>query len=372
VKRLLLIGGGHSHIEVVRRFGARAFPDSEITLVDAERFATYSGMVPGLIAGHYQFNDCHIDLAALAGNAGVGFVHARVTGIDATHRRATLSNGIGIDYDLVSIDVGATPPTANVPGAADNAFAVKPFAAFAQNWDTLIERANRGGLCSIVAVGGGAASIELILAMQYRLAPNAASTSVRFSLVSDAPCLVPDHNDRTRAAITHLLTERGISLYLKSRVERIEPDALVLSDANRIQSDATIWATGAGAPRWLRDTGIKLDAAGFVAINECLSSASHASVFAAGDCATMQGYSYPKSGVYAVRQGPVLAENLRRALIGQRLMKFRPQRRTLSLISTGNKYAVATYGRYSHEGAWVWRWKNYIDRKFMRQYQSGR
>jgi selenide,water dikinase len=369
VKRLLLIGGGHSHIEVLRRFGERPAPDTEITLVDAERFATYSGMLPGLIAGHYQFDDCHIDLAGLARKAGTRFVQARVAGIDVAQRSAALNNGDCIEYDLASLDVGSAPSTVNVAGAADHAIAVKPFATFSHNWDELVERAGRDELRNIVAVGGGAAGIEVILAMQYRLAQFAASKSIRFALVSDAHCVLPEHNDRTRAAITHLLTARGISLHLNARVERVERDALVFADSVRIPSDATIWATGAGAPLWLRETGLTVDARGFVAINECLSSVSHAAVFAAGDCATMQGHRYPKSGVYAVRQGPVLAENLRRALNGEGLLKYRPQRTALSLISAGDKYAIATYGRYSHEGAWVWRWKNYIDRKFMRKYR---
>jgi selenide,water dikinase len=326
-------------------------------------------MVPGLIAGHYRFDDCHIDLAALARNAGVRFVQARTTGIDVAQRRAALNNGDCIDYDLASLDVGSTPSTVNVAGAADHAIAVKPFATFSQNWDNLVERAGRGELRNIVVVGGGAAGIEVILAMQYRLAKFDNPTSIRFALVSDAPCVLPEHNDRTRAAVEHLLTARGISMHLNARVERVERNALIFSDAVRIQSDATIWTTGAGAPPWLRDTGLTVDAGGFVTINECLSSVSHPGVFAVGDCASMHGHRYPKSGVYAVRQGPVLAENLRRVLTGKPLMNYRPQRIALSLISTGDKYAVATYGRYSHEGAWVWRWKNYIDRKFMRKYR---
>jgi selenide,water dikinase len=369
VKRLLLIGGGHSHIEVVRQFGARPTPDVEVTLIDAERFATYSGMLPGLIAGHYNFHDCHIDLAGLARHAGIRFMQARACGIDTAHRQVKLDDGGALDYDLLSIDAGSTPPLATIPGAADRVFAVKPFATFAKNWDALIERACRGELHTIVAVGGGAAGIELILAMQYRLAQSAASRLTKFALVTNAPCVLPDHNAGTRAALERLLIERGIALHLNTGVGRVEANALVLADATRISVDATIWATGTGAPAWLRETGLALDAHGFVAINEHLASVSHAEIFAAGDCASMVAHNYPKSGVYAVRQGPVLAENLRLAPDGKPLRIYRPQRIALALISAGNQYAVASYGRYTFEGAWVWRWKNHIDRKFMRQYR---
>jgi selenide,water dikinase len=370
VKRVVLLGGGHSHIEVVRRCGAQPVPNAEITLVDAERFATYSGMLPGLIAGHYDFNDCHIDLARLAQRAGVRFVQSRARGIDTPRRQLELGDGGHLDYDLLSIDVGSTPPTAGIPGAADHAITVKPFAAFAQHWDRLIARARAGRLQKIVAVGGGAASVEVLLAMQYRLAQLTAAGPVEFALVTDARCVLPDHNAGTRAAIERLLSERGIALHLHVRVARVEPAAVVLSDAKRIAADAIIWATGAGAPTWLLDTGLAVDARGFIAIDEHLSSVSHADVFAAGDCATMAGHNYPKSGVYAVRQGPLLAENLHRALSGRPLANYRPQRLALSLISAGNRYAIASYGPFALAGAWVWRWKNHIDRKFVKQYYA--
>ena len=369
MKRLLLIGGGHSHLEVVRRFGVRPVADAEITLIDATQFSTYSGMLPGLIAGHYKFHDCHVDLAALAQRANVRFLQARVFGIDTIRHRLEFEEGRALEYDLISIDVGSTPPTAGIAGVVDYALAVKPFAAFARNWEKLIGRAERGEVRSIVAVGGGAASIEILLSMQYRLARSASSKSLGFALVSEAGCVLPGMNPGTRAAMERLLIERNISLHLNTRVESVAHDALILSGSVRIPADATLWATGAGAPLWLGATGLALDAQGFIAINEHLASVSNAGVFAAGDCATLQGYCYPKSGVYAVRQGPILAENLRGALTGGQLTHYRPQQTALMLISTGDQYAVATYGRYTQEGAWVWRWKNYIDRKFMRKYR---
>jgi selenide,water dikinase len=167
-----------------------------------------------------------------------------------------------------------------------------------------------------------------------------------------------------------VLGGRNIAVQVNSPVTRVESAAVVLSGATRIASDATIWATGAGAPSWLATTGLALDAHGFIRVDECLSSIANREIFAAGDCATIEGHRYPKSGVYAVRQGPVLAENLQRALAGERLSPYRPRARALALISTGNRYAVASYGRIAFEGAWVWRWKDYIDRKFMRRYRA--
>jgi selenide,water dikinase len=370
VKRLVLVGGGHSHVEVVRRFGARPVPNTEITLVDTECFATYSGMLPGLIAGHYVFDDCHIDLAGLAQRAGARFVQARAGGIDTARRQLALDGGNTLDYDLISLDVGSTPSTGGVAGAGDHAIPVKPFAAFARNWDQLIERARSGQVRKLVVVGGGAAGVELLLAMQHRLTQLATPEPIQFALVSDARSVVPDHNAGTRVALERLLEQRGIEVHMNARVARVEPSAVVMFGANCIAADAIIWATGAGAPSWFADTGLALGARGFVSISERLQSVSHGEVFAAGDCATMEGHAYPKSGVYAVRQGPVLAANLRNALAAKPLAKYRPQRFALSLISSGDKYAVASYGRFAFEGAWVWRWKNAIDRKFVEKYRA--
>jgi selenide,water dikinase len=326
-------------------------------------------MVPGLIAGHYCFQDCHVDLARLAQQCGARFLPLRACGIDTARRQVALSDGTLLDYDIVSLDVGSTPPTAGIPGAADHAIAAKPFTAFAQRWDRLVASAESGTLRKLVVIGGGAAGLELVLAMQHRLAHAGMPQSIDCAVVTDAPCVLPDHNRRTRAALKRVLKQRGIAVYLNFPVTRVANDA-VISGPNRIASDATIWATGAGAPSWLANTGLALDARGFIRIDECLSSVSHGDVFAAGDCATIEGQHYPKSGVYAVRQGPALAENLRRALTGERLSRYRPQARALALISTGNRYAVASYGGIALEGSWVWRWKDYIDRKFMRRYRA--
>ena len=371
MKRVVLLGGGHSHLEVVCRFGANPAPHAEISLVDPAQFATYSGMLPGLIAGHYSFNDCHVDLARLTQHCGVRFIPVPACGIDIARRQIALSDGALLDYDIASLDVGSTPPTAGTPGAAEHAIAAKPFTVFAQRWDRLIAAAQGGTLRKVIVIGGGAAGVELALAMHHRLAHATMPHAIDFAVVTDAQWLLPDHNRQTRAALERALAQRGIAVYLNSRVTCVEATHVILGgDADFVASDATIWATGAGAPSWLADTGLTLNAQGFIRIDERLASVSNPEIFAAGDCATIEGHRYPKSGVYAVRQGPVLAENLRRALAGERLARYRPQQRALALISTGNRYAVATYGRYALEGAWVWRWKDYIDRKFVRRYRA--
>ena len=368
MKRLVLLGGGHSNVEVLRAF--RVHPAGVcVTLVDPARFAAYSGMLPGLVAGHYGFHDCHIDLAGLARGAGAHFVQARACGIDAARRKIELDDGAALDFDLISLDVGSVPASAGLPGIAEHAIPVRPVATFLHDWTMLIERAQTGTLGKLVLVGGGAAGVELILAMQYRLAQVAPPKAIQFALVTDADRLLPGATAGTRAALQCLLARRGIAVHLNARVTRVEPGAVVFLGDDRVAADAAVWATGAGAPAWLRETGLMLDDDGFILVNEHLQSVSRADVFAAGDCATMVAHAYPKSGVYAVRQGPILAENVRQALAGKPLAIYRPQRRALALISGGDKYAVASYGNFTLAGAWVWRWKNHIDRRFVARYR---
>lgn len=369
MKSLLLLGGGHSHVEVLRRFGLQARRDVRIILVSPHRYTPYSGMLPGFIAGHYGFHDCHIDLERVSGFAGAQFVQVRAAGIDSARRSMLMADGSTLQYDIASIDIGSVPPTDGIPGATENTIAVKPVENFLRAWDGLAGSAAHAPQ-RIAVVGGGAAGVELLLSMQHRLAQTAPAGRLRFLLITDAGCLLPSHAPAARAVFERVLRARNIDIHYRSRVARVEPGTLVTADDQRIAADAIVWATGAGAPPLLRNTGLALDAAGFIAINAQLQAIMHPDVFAAGDCATIQGIHYPKSGVYAVRQGPLLAANLQRALAGRPLRAYRPQSRALALISTGDRYAVAAYGSYALAGKWIWRWKDRIDRRFMAQYNA--
>ena len=370
MKRLVLVGGGHSQVEVLRQLGARPAPGTEITLVTPACCTAYSGMLPGFIAGHYRYRDCHIDLEYLARCAGARLVLAHACNIDARGHQIMLSDGTALDYDLASIDIGSTSAHPATSGPADEAVAVRPIEEFLRAWHALVERARRGELKKLLVAGGGAGGVELLLAMHHKINHLAGAHAVEFALVTDGDRLLPDLNSGTRTAFQRILAQRAIGVRLNCRVVRVEANAAITPDGERIAADAVIRATGASAPPWLRDTPLKLDAAGFIATNAHLQSLSHPDIYATGDCATVEGYTYPKSGVYAVRQGPVLARNLRHALAGEPLGTYRPQRRALALISTGDKYAVASYGGLTFHGEWVWRWKDRIDRRFIARYAA--
>jgi selenide,water dikinase len=371
MKRLVLVGGGHSHVEVLRRFGLAPMAGIELVLVSPGRWAPYSGMLPGLVAGHYTREESHIDLARVASFARARFLPGIATRLDPAAQTVRLADGTALEFDLVSLDIGSTPATAGIPGAAAHATGVKPVDAFLRAWAAAIERARAGALRRAVVVGGGAAGVEMVLAMQHRLAgATGRRDPIEWQLITDVDVLLPSHAPRVRAIFRRILAEREVEVHLSSRVSRVEPGMLFATNGYRVAGDVIFWATGAAASPRLAGSGLAVDELGFVAIDETLRSASHPQVFAAGDCATMIGHPRPKSGVYAVRQGPPLAANLRAAIEGRPLERCVPQVRALALISTGDRHAVASRGEWALEGAWVWRWKDWIDRRFMRRYAA--
>jgi len=368
-KRLLLIGGGHSHVEVIRRLGLAPEPGVAVTLLSPDRHTAYSGMLPGHIAGHYRFDECHIDLEALCRDAGVTRIEGAITGLDLQQRKALCNDGTVHGFDVVAIDSGSTPIIHSIPGAAHHGMPVKPVPAFLDYWAGLRTAACKTATAlRIAVVGAGAGGVELALAMHNRIINDGGQA--QFTLISDGPTILAAHPAGVQRRFGMVLHERGITLRLNAPVQSATAEGLVLGSGELLRADHVIWVTGAAAPAWPRASGLHTDAAGFIAVNPRLQSLSHDCVFATGDIAAMQSAPRPKSGVYAVRQGPPLAENLRRVLRGEPLLDYHPQRRALALISTGDRHAVASYGPFAFAGAWVWRWKDRIDSAFMRRYRA--
>jgi selenide,water dikinase len=363
---LLLLGGGHAHALALRMLAMRPVEGLRITLVSPASHTPYSGMLPGLIAGHYRFEDTHIDLARLCQWADVRFVTAEATGVDALRRRVHLAGRPPLGYDLLSIDIGSQPELDSVPGARAFAIPVKPVAQLWSRWLALASELADGRPRRIAVVGGGAGSVELVLAMAHRLR----DAPVTLYLVCGTPELLPGYRPATRRAVARALAQAGVTAYCGARVSTVERDRIELDDGRELAQDALFWCTAAAPVPWLQESGLATDARGFLAVDDTLRVEGEAAIFAAGDVATQTRHPRPKAGVYAVRQAPVLAHNLRAQLLGRPLRQHRPQRRFLSLLSLGERRAVADRGLLTATGAWVWRWKDRIDRRFMARFSD--
>jgi selenide,water dikinase len=371
VKDLVLVGGGHSHVQVLKRLAMAPVNGLRVTLVSREVHTPYSGMLPGFIAGHFGWDDMHIDLAPLCAEAGIRLVADSVRGLNLQNNCLTFPDRPPIRFDLLSINCGSAPSISRIKDADRIGIPVKPISRFLPHWAALLEKLRAGDPQNfrIAVVGDGAGGVELALSMHHRLYHEEQLSNIEIFLVTADRELLFTHNDSVQRHLKSELSRRGIAVHRGVRVVAVEPGLLRTDTAETFGADEVLWVTQATPQQWIADAGLAVDAAGFIRVNEFLQSASHAHIFAAGDVAGIDGYPRPKSGVFAVRQGPALFENLRRAAAQRPLRSFHPQEHFLSLISTGDRRAVASRGGLTARGRWVWYWKFVIDRRFMARFR---
>ena len=363
---LVMVGGGHSHALALRMLAMAPLPETRVTLVSPDSLAAYSGMLPGLIAGHYQTEDSHVDLPRLCQWAGVRFIRARATALDSRLNRLTLDDGSTLDYDWLSLDIGSTPALDRVPGARQHAIPVKPVASFRARWQQALDHwPQQDQAVKVCVVGGGAGGTEISLAIATALARRGLAADI--SLIC-ASTLLSGYPKALRLAMRKRLHQAGIQVQESSRVSRVS--AGLLHTGKDQPFDLLFWCTGAVGADWLKDSGLALNADHFIRIDHSLRAVGHANIFAAGDCALIDQQPLPRAGVYAVRQAGTLVRNLHRAIDGQPLLPWKPQKKFLSLLAAGKQDAAGSRGNLTVQGPWVWRWKDRIDRRFMAQFSD--
>ncbi|MCP4390293.1 MAG: FAD-dependent oxidoreductase [Gammaproteobacteria bacterium] len=343
--------------------------DSPIT---RDLHTPYSGMLPGFIAGHYAYDGAHIDLLPLVRYAGARVIHDEVIGLDADLGQVKFENRPPLEYNLVSINIGSRPATPSTNQLDPFQFAVKPIDRFIKSWAQLEQRLLASDEdFQLAIVGGGAGGVELALSIDFRVRQlRQRRARLSLTIVTDRDRLLTGHNERVRRMFTRILEQRGIQVIYDCPVNGFENGSLQTEPASVITSDAAIWVTHASPAGWLRDSGLQLDDNGFIAVNPSLQSLSHDNLFAAGDIAAVSDFPRPRSGVFAVRQGLPLVRNLKYRLRGQALKPFRPQKQFLSLISTGDRFAIANRGPWALQGKWCWWLKDRINRNFMRRFSE--
>lgn len=350
---LLLIGAGHAHLGVLRRWARLERPPGRIALLSAGHEAWYSGMLPGLLAGRYAAADCQIELAPLCRAAKVELIVGQAEALSAVQQQMYLADGRGLNADWLSLNVGgqvACPPQS---GAGMQVLAVKPFADFLAGWQRW-----QADPQPVAILGGGAAGVELALAL--------ADQVPQLALFCRGP-LLSGHAAGLRLRALGHLRRRGVRVREDCPISRIDEDCLISGEAPVWRGQRLLLASGAQAVPWLAQSGLGCDADGFVQIAATLQSLSHPHIFAVGDCASLPGAR--KSGVYSVRQAPVLAANLNAALRGLSLRDYRAQRQSLALLATGDGGALLSWRHCSAGGQLFGRWKDYLDRSFIQRHR---
>lgn len=340
--------------------------DLTVTLVTPSPAQYYSGMLPGWMSGHYRPEEWHIDVRTLARRAGITIVQAALTEMNANERRVTCSDGRCLSYDWLSLDVGGENDSADFVACGPRLITIKPLSEFTASWQQVVIDNERKRDFRIAIIGGGAAGVELALAAKHAL--STASPTADVILVTGRNGLLPQHNMALRRRVLSQLQRSGIPVIQQQA--QGSRDGIMLEDGQCLSADRIILATGSRAPAWLSQSRLKLDPQGFVAVDAAHRSLSHPTVFAAGDVCARDDVRMPRSGVHAVRAGPVLAHNLLAVLDARDLIEYRPRRRTLYLLACGDRYGIASWGSWSAEGCWVWYWKRAIDRRFIARFRS--
>ena len=363
MKRLVLAGAGHAHAQVLMDWARAPLPGVELVLVSPQALAPYSGMVPGWLAGQYRFEEIAINFQRLCAAAGARWVQGELHGLDADQCQLQLSHGDTLAYDSLSLNLGSTlsPPPVDSP-----VLSLRPLAALREHYEALLARWAADTSTqdfTVTAVGGGAAGVESLLAVLSRLRGLRPDRRVLGALVTRSASLLPEMSARARQAALRALARADVTPQLGT----------AWCSALAQGSDLLLWATGAQAHAWQQDPArrgtLAVSPAGFVRIDSHLRSISHPQVFAVGDCAEWSP-GLPKAGVYAVRMGPVLAHNLRAALVHGQLRDYAPQRHFLALLATADGRAIASRGRLGLEGRWVALWKECIDRRFVARWAT--
>ena len=362
IRDLVLIGGGHAHALVLRMWGMDPLPGTRVTVINPDPVAPYTGMLPGLIAGHYRRDELMIDLVRLARFAGARVILDRATGIDREARLVHLAGRPPLPYDLAAIDIGITSDLPALPGAPEHAVAAKPLGRYAEMWEAFV--ANPPAKPQVVILGAGLGGVELALASAHRFRGQRAQVT----LIDQAQTFLPTLATSARKVLERRLADAGVVLNLGRRVASVQQQSVILESGQEIRSDFTLTATGARPHGWLAETGLRQEE-GFLVTDATLRT-SDPLIFASGDCAGIADDPRPKAGVYAVRAAKVLHANLRAALTGKPLQSFRPQGDYLKLISLGEKAAVAEKWGIARHGPRWWRMKDRIDRKFMAKFKD--
>ena len=363
---LVLLGGGHAQIAVLKMFAMKPIAGIRLTLVTNDMRTPYSGMLPGFVEGVWDDDDLHIDLATLAQFAGARIIHAPCTGIDADHKRLLFDHRPSLRFDVLSVNIGGQSALDTIDGAMDHAIPVKPIAQFQHRLDNVLSTGNKH---SLSVIGGGAAGCELALALSKRWVTETGKRP-ELRLFSRSHRLMPHMAARAGKLIEADLKAVGAHIHKGAEVTSIHANALSCRDGQTYDFNACFLVSAVKPPSWLASSAIECDEYGFIRVGQNLQSLSHPYIFASGDIASLHPYSRPKAGVFAVRAGRILAQNLQRYIKRQSLRTWKPQSRYLALIGTADGAAIAARGSFGFKAHYLWRLKVWIDQRFMDKYKS--
>lgn len=365
-KHLVLVGGGHAHLPVLQQLGRMIGLGHRVTLVTPDENHYYSGMGPGLLAGIYTPEQGTFAVARMAEKAGATVVRAMATGLDAEARILSLSDGSTLPYDLVSFNLGSRVVIDLPDDGSCPVLPVKPIQLLLEARKQLLAMLPEGRK-NLVVIGGGPSGVELSGAL-WRLLRDARGHG-EITLVGGRR-LLADFPERARELALASLAERGIRILEGVRAQRVADRHVLLDDGDELPADLVLLAGGIAPPSLFAESGLAVGEDGGLLVDDTLRSLSYPEILGGGDCISLHHHALPRVGVFAVRQGPILAENLLAALEDEPFEQFVPQRMFLQILNLGDGRGLLQRGELVLKGRWAFLLKDWIDRRFMAQYQG--
>lgn len=360
---LILVGGGHAHLAVLDSLANKTVPGLRCCLVTPSPQSIYSGMLPGWIAGFFTDDDIRIDVAVLARAAGITFFLDEAVDLNADRKCVHLASGRMIGYGHLSLATGGETDLSHLGSLGERLLSAKPVDRFFDRWPAVRSELAAKLAPDVAIVGGGAAGCELALAVRTAIGPRSAIT-----LVAGEGGILTGFPLRIRRLMDASLQAAGIAVATSDAAGT--RDGLLLSNGASLPCDVVIAATGSRAPDWLKNSGLALSPDGYVIVDGSMRSISNDDVFAAGDITSRLDRSMERSGVHAVKSGPVLAHNLRAQFEEIPMRAYRPRRQSLYILSTANEQALLSWRGLSFGGRLAWWIKKAIDRDFINRYRK--
>ncbi|WP_017293241.1 FAD-dependent oxidoreductase [Geminocystis herdmanii] len=367
---LVLVGGGHSHSIVLKLWSKKKVSGVKVTLISNVKNTPYSGMLPEYISGFYSYEDSHINLVKLAEVAGIELIIDEVINIDADKKIVSCQSGLKISFDVLSLDIGSRPEKSQIKGANLYGIPIKPIPLFLEKWHKIIDLADNKPHDKMILtiIGGGAGGVELALNIHHKLTKILSAENLTINLIHRGKRIISNHSLSMSKKLTKILEQNQVNIYLNEEVKSIDSQKITLFSGKNIDSDYNFLVTQACAPNWLKNSSIETDTQGFIMVKNTLQSVNYPYIFASGDIANIRDYPCPKAGVFAVKQGMPLYQNLCNFLTKKSLTLYYPQKNYLNIIGTGNKNAVASWGNICVQSPLIWYWKQYLDNNFMKQF----
>ena len=366
-KRLVFVGGGHAHLTSLKHLSGFKKRGHEVVLISPSPYHYYSGMGPGMLSGIYRPWEVRFHIKKLAEHQGATFIKDKVIKIDPGRHLLFLSSGESVSYDIVSFNTGSEVPVESlITTQRENIVTVKPVVNLLKARHIILEAITSNKALNFVVVGGGPAGVEISANLWRLLNENHGKGEITLiggkRLLGDAP-------GKVRHLALESLTRRGLKIVEGTHVKAIENGTVSLSDGRKVAFDLTFVAIGIHPSSLFMDSGLPTAVDGGLLVNSYLQSVAYPNIFGGGDCISLEGHSLAKVGVYAVRENPLLYHNLLSALEGGKMMTFEPQKYFLLIFNMGDGQGIFWKKNWAWEGQLAFLLKDYIDRRFMRNFQ---